>query len=147
MRQRWKLQTFDVKTAFLSGKDNDRELYFRPPKEGLPGVPPGSLIKIIKGVYGLKEAPRLWYLKAKETLVKCGWEELSCARAVFVKRDKSGKCCGMLVLHVDDACFAGSGPDFEHCVKETRKAFKLGAEHEWEFDFSVDASNNMMIIQ
>ena len=63
---------FDVKTIFLSGKDHDRELYFRPPKEGLPGVEEGSLIKIIKGVRGLKEAPRLWYLKAKETLFKCG---------------------------------------------------------------------------
>ena len=59
VRRQWRLKTFDVKTAFLSGKDSDRALYFRPPKEGLPGVEEGSLIKIIKGVYGLKEAPRL----------------------------------------------------------------------------------------
>ena len=91
----------------------DERFNFRPPKEGLHGVPPGSLIKIIKGIYGLKEAPRLWYLRARETLLKAGWEELKTASAVFVCRNKSGECAGMMVLHVDDACYAGHGPEYE----------------------------------
>ena len=35
----WKLGSFDVKTAFLSGEAQSREIYVRPPKDGLPGVP------------------------------------------------------------------------------------------------------------
>ena len=31
--------------------------------------------------------------------------------------------------------FAGSGPEYDACVDATRKAFKLGAEHEGKFDF------------
>ena len=135
VRSKWALRTFDVKTAFLSGEHTDRELYFKPPKEGLPGVPAGCLIRVVKGIYGLKEAPRLWYLKAKETLIACGWEELSIAKAVFVCRNAKGQCVGMLVLHVDDACYGGSGPEYDACVAKTRQAFKLGSEKEWDFEF------------
>ena len=46
-RKKWRQRTFDCKPAFLTGRDHDRELYVRPPKEGLPGVAPGSLIKLV----------------------------------------------------------------------------------------------------
>ena len=112
--------TFDCKTAFLTGKEHDREIYCRPPKEGLPGVAEGSLLKLVKGAYGLREAPRLWYLKAREVLLEAGFEELQTAKACFVLHDRSGKTpinVGMLVLHVDDACFAGEGPLFEQSTE------------------------------
>ena len=54
-----------------------REIYCRPPKDGLPGVHPDSLLKVNAGVYGLREAPRLWYLKANRILLEAGWEELN----------------------------------------------------------------------
>ena len=60
--KRWTVGTFDVSSAFLTGNDHERQLYFRPPKEGLPGVPDGSLIQVKKGLFGLREAPRLWWL-------------------------------------------------------------------------------------
>ena len=82
-RYRWRLKTFDCKTAFLTGKSHDRDIYVRLPKEGLPGVENGSLIKLIKGAYGLREAPRLWHLKAKETVEKAGFEELRTGRGAF----------------------------------------------------------------
>ena len=76
VRSKWKLRTFDVKTAFLSGEEQTRDIYVEPPKDGLPGVPKGSLLKLVKGVYGLKEAPRLWDLKARDLITQCGWKEL-----------------------------------------------------------------------
>ena len=84
----------------------------KPPPEGLPGVAPGSLLKIQKGAYGLREAPRLWYLKAREVILGCGFEELQTAKASFVLRDKTKPeqpLVGMMVLHVDDACYGGEG--------------------------------------
>ena len=83
-----KLGTFDCKTAFLTGREHDRDIYCKPPKEGLPGVPPRSLIKLVKGAYGLREAPRLWYLRAKDILKDAGFEELQTAKACFILRDK-----------------------------------------------------------
>ena len=74
VRKKLKLGTFDCKTAFLTGKEHDRDIYCLPPKEGLPNVPDGSLLKLVKGAYGLREAPRLWYLRAKEVLLEAGFE-------------------------------------------------------------------------
>ena len=138
VRRQWHLRTFDVSTAFLSGKAHNREIYMRPPPEGLPGVPPGSLLKIVKGAYGLREAPRLWYLKAREVLMECGFEELKTAKACFVLRDKTktdNPLCGMLVLHVDDACYGGDGLYYKSVIDNVLKQFKIGNQKEKEFDF------------
>ena len=50
-----KLGSIDCKTAFLTGKEHDRDIYCHPPKEGLVGVPEGSLLKLVKGAHGLRE--------------------------------------------------------------------------------------------
>ena len=130
-----KLGSFDCKTAFLTGKAHDREIYCRPPKEGLPGVVPGSLIKIIKGAYGLREAPRLWYLRARDILLEAGFHELQTAKACFVLHDEKGENKGMLVLHVDDACFSGEGPEWEKAMAHLRSKFTIGKEEYGEFTF------------
>ena len=54
----------------------------------------------------MTEAPRLWYLWARELLVEIGFVELCCARAVFILQDK-GRTVAMLTLHVDDGLLAG----------------------------------------
>ena len=95
-----------------------REVYVKGPKEGLPPVKdkdgktiqqrlaPFSLLELIKGAYGLTEAPRLWYLRARKLLTQIGFEELKCARAVFTYRAK-GALVAMLTLHVDDGLVYG----------------------------------------
>ena len=111
VRRKWPICSFDVSTAFLWGDEQTRELYCRSPKDGLPGVHPDSLLQVNTGVYGLREAPRLWYQKANRNLTSCGWEELKTARSTYVCRDPhTGHVVGMLLLYVDDACYAGRGP-------------------------------------
>ena len=44
----WRLAAGDIEAAFLNGVVSKRNLYFEPPKRGLPGVEPGSLIEIVK---------------------------------------------------------------------------------------------------
>ena len=102
VQRHWKLTTFDVKTAFLSGEQQEREIYVRPPKDGLPGVPADALLQPLKGVFGLKEAPRLWYLAARKKCEEAGFEELRTAKSTFVIRNPDGSLAGILVLHVDD---------------------------------------------
>ena len=75
LRRRWKCLLFDVSTAFLSGKDLTRDLCVRPPHD-LKRIHAGELWQILRSAYGLSEAPRLWYMKAKEDLSRCGFEEL-----------------------------------------------------------------------
>merc|ERR1712012_1002763 len=136
VRRQWNLGSFDCKTAFLTGKGHGRDIYCYPPKEGLPGVAPGSLLKIVKGAYGLREAPRLWYLRAKEVLLEAGFEEMQTAKACFLLRDQKTRITtGMLVLHTDDACFSGKGPQFERALAYCRSKFIIGKEEYDSFIF------------
>jgi len=103
---------FDVTAAFLSGMSMTREVYVRAPvgglpaAEGHPAIGPERLLRVLKGAYGLTEAPRLWYLRARALLKECGFEELRCARAVFTLRS-AGRLVAILTLHVDDGMLFG----------------------------------------
>ena len=89
----WTGEVFDVMTAFLTGKSLDRQVFVRAPKEGLPATngwaaqPPFAILELLKGAYGLTEAPRLRYLRAREVLTQIGFVELKMARAVFTLRE------------------------------------------------------------
>ena len=73
-REKWALLTADVQAAFLKREfqDKDRVLYCWPPKNGpaFRGVQPRSLLLILKGVFGLNDAPRQWWEKISEVLVQ-----------------------------------------------------------------------------
>ena len=47
----WKVSVGDIRAAFLNGIPAPRELYFRQPKRGIPGLQPGQLIEVLKGVF------------------------------------------------------------------------------------------------
>ncbi|CAE7228738.1 RE1, partial [Symbiodinium sp. CCMP2456] len=108
--RRWQAWLFDVSTAFLSGKQVGRDLYVRPPGD-LPGLRPGELWQLLRSAYGLAEAPRLWYQRAKELLKEIGFEEIPFAPSTFVYRKKQGEndwvVLSVLCLHVDDGLLVG----------------------------------------
>ena len=135
----WTLGTFDVADAFLSGENNSRRLYVRPPREGIPGVPDGSLLELVKGVFGLKESPRLWWLKLQKTVLDCGFTAVRGVPGVFLfkepaKGQSTGQVVGMLVVHVDDGCWAGTGPHFERAQTKLRKGLAIGKEASGTFE-------------
>ncbi|CAE7928562.1 RE1, partial [Symbiodinium sp. KB8] len=128
MKFGWSFWLFDVSTAFLSGKAVDRDLYVQPPKD-LKCVNPAVLWKILKSAYGLSEAPRLWYIQAKDLLKRCGFEEIPWVPATFLKK-RQGKVVAMLCLHVDDGFLAGQkGREIEQAKKEINDVFSI---KEWQ---------------
>ena len=76
----WQGQTFDVAIAFLSGEKTERQVYIRAPREGLPAaagtdsISPLRIKEALKGAYGLAEAPRFWYLRARKLLEQAGFK-------------------------------------------------------------------------
>jgi hypothetical protein len=84
-------------------------------------------------VFGLKEAPRLWYLAARKRCQEAGFEELHTAKSTFVVRNSDGTPAGMLVLHVDDGCWAGEGPAFAKAQKRLRGLLNMGKEESGDF--------------
>ena len=70
----WKIHSVDVKSAFLQGKGINRDVYVRPPKE----AETTKLWKLQTTVYGLYDAPRVWYLSVKEVFkkIRCNKEQI-----------------------------------------------------------------------
>ena len=82
-RDKWALLTTVVQAAFLKREyqDKDRVMYCWPPKNG-PGLQPGSLLLILKGVLGLSDAPRkLWEKISQKNSSKSGLRSSECVLA------------------------------------------------------------------
>ena len=131
------IMTFVVLTDCLSVQVLQRELYVRAPRDGLPavsGLPrikPYKLLTLLKGAYGLTEAPRLWYLKARSLLESVGAVELKIARAAFVFREKSKEgtdgLIAILSLYGDDGLLLGDprDPRFQQIKKKVASVFNI----------------------
>jgi len=67
----------------------------------------GALVEIIKGVFGLPDAPRAWWLEFSGTLLRdFGFVNLKLDLAYFVWRDPQRNALAiMIIVHVDNiAC-------------------------------------------
>jgi hypothetical protein len=97
-----KLQHLDVETAFLNAPLNET-IYMRPPKDL---VLPGQLWKLLKGVYGLKQANRLWNRYIQKGLEALGYTQTKTDSCLFYKPCSSNsKLPNVIALHVDDFIF------------------------------------------
>ncbi|CAE7234040.1 pol [Symbiodinium sp. CCMP2456] len=72
-------------------------------------LPKGCLAKVLKGVFGLADAPRQWWVKLSKSLEARGWQRSALDQAVWFLWDgpERKKLCGMIVSHVDDLLFGG----------------------------------------
>eukprot|EP00435_Cladocopium_sp_Y103_P030110 s1767_g7.t1 len=121
----WRLAAGDVEAAFVNGIESRRGLYFEPPRQGLPGVADGSLIEIVKGIFGLSNSPRLWWQKLASELrnmeIKVGEEILKLQHhdydpCLLLLRNMGGELKGTLMCHVDDLLIA-AGPEELHALQ------------------------------
>ena len=69
-------------------------MYAEPPKAWsgpkLEGVPEGSLIRLTKGVFGLNDAPRLWWTRLRKALIRHGGRQSKMDPSLFIF-EKNGK--------------------------------------------------------
>ena len=66
----WTIRIGDIRAAFLNGVQSSGRLFFRQPARGIPGLRPGQLVEILKGVFGLATSPKLWWLKLSTDLLQ-----------------------------------------------------------------------------
>lgn len=103
--QGWKLWQLDVKNAFLYG-DLDKDIYMEQPLSYTLKAHPGHVCKLKKALYGLKYAPRAWYVKIVEFLQFYGYHSTNANSSMFVKKD--GHLHMVVLLYVDDMIVTGS---------------------------------------
>ena len=111
----------DIKSAFLQGKNLDRNVLVKPPSEANDE---GKLWLLKKGAYGLIDGSRLFYLELKETLEKLGLKVVSGDPALFTLH-KNGQLLGIVCLHVDDLFMTGNNLFKQIMTKELSKYFKF----------------------
>ena len=141
----WTLNSLDVKTAFLQGRQIDRDIYIRPPKEAKTTM----LWKLKKTVYGLADASRSWYLKLKEELIKLNGKPMKLDGSIFVWYDK--RLIGIMFVFVDDVIWAGTST-FTPIIDQLKAVFKIGTENSQSFTYVgstlfQDENSNIFINQ
>ena len=127
----WKIKSLDIKSAFLQGKDIDREVYLVPPQE--IESRPNILWKLNKTIYGLNDASRKWYLKVKETLENLGVTMSIYDEALFYYKEE-GKLDGLIGTHVDDFLYVGSNNFEEKVIDKVREVFEISKESSQSFN-------------
>ncbi|KAL0399945.1 UNVERIFIED_CONTAM: Retrovirus-related Pol polyprotein from transposon RE1 [Sesamum radiatum] len=93
----WPLHQLDINNAFHHGY-LEEDLYMTPP-EGY-SVPPGSVCKLERSIYGLKQASRQWNAELTLKLVDFGFIQSGHDHRLFTKQTSLGLMA--LLVYVDD---------------------------------------------
>jgi len=81
--QDWEIEHVDVKSAYLNAPLKEM-IYMRPPRGVLKPGQQGKYCRLLKGLYGLKQAGRGWYLEMSNMFLKeMGFKRSAVDHAVF----------------------------------------------------------------
>ncbi len=97
------MMQLDVKTAFLYG--TLEEVYMHQPEVFvLPGRE-GEVCRLIKSIYGLKQASRVWNVKFNEFIISFGLKRSQCDSCIYYRHLRQGEIdeeITFFILYVDD---------------------------------------------
>ncbi|GJT15378.1 zinc finger, CCHC-type containing protein [Tanacetum coccineum] len=84
----WQVHHLDVKSAFLHG-DLKEEVYVTQPEGFVQQGNSGKVYKLIKALYGLRQAPRAWNVKLDQTLKSLDFMNVKLEKAVYTRGSKT----------------------------------------------------------
>ena len=127
---RWQLGFLDFTQAFHSGDKIERTIYATQPREGIPGLAEGQLLKLEKVCYGLTDGPLAWYQHLRRYLVQeLNYVQSLADPCVFysLRKTTNGqqRLGGVIAVATDDLLHGG---DEEHLqqMSKIQKKYKLG---------------------
>jgi hypothetical protein len=111
------IEQMDVKTAFLYG-NIDHEIYVEQPHHMADGT--SKVCKLRKALYGLKEAPRIWYPTLTNFLRNLGFEPITADLGIFVRSNI------YIAVYVDDLLIVGpSIAEIKRIKRSLRNRFQM----------------------
>ncbi|GMF31986.1 unnamed protein product [Phytophthora fragariaefolia] len=111
----------DFVTAFLNGPIGEADIYMEQPDYVNDGS--GRVCKLQQSLYGLRQAPRIWYRMLDKYLRKCGFKRTKMDAGVYVRTVGANKV--YVAVYVDDLLIVGKEPDIEMVIAELRSKFKI----------------------
>ncbi|KAK9114554.1 hypothetical protein Syun_021351 [Stephania yunnanensis] len=99
------LYQMDVKSAFLNGFINE-EVYVEQPPGFEDHEHPGHVYHLQKALYGLRQAPRVWYDRLSAFLLEKGFKKGTLDPTLFILIEKHDML--LVQIYVDDIIFGSS---------------------------------------
>ncbi|GJW65201.1 zinc finger, CCHC-type containing protein [Tanacetum coccineum] len=110
------IHQMDVKTAFLDG-ELEEEVYMNQPQGFIMPGNENKVCKLIKSLYGPKQAPKQWHQKFDEVVLSNGYLLNQANKCVYSKFDETSK--GVVIcLYVDDMLIFDTDQDQVDLTKE-----------------------------
>ena len=158
----WTTFSADISTAFLQGKEHaaERTLWIKLSHEAnrMLGLPTdgSKLLRLKKPMYGLCDAPRAWFLEAKERLTSLGAQQHPLDACCYLlydhnaprdhwttttdtngNRHQSPPLCAIFGLHIDDiiGCADSNNATYKHFKQQLQQRFKFRT---WEEGISFE---------
>nr|GEW93777.1 putative ribonuclease H-like domain-containing protein [Tanacetum cinerariifolium] len=117
----------DVKSAFLYGTIEE-EVYVCQPLGFKDPDHPDKVYKVVKALYGLRQAPRAWYETLANYLLEHGFQRGKIDQTLFIKKQKGDIL--LVQIYVDDIIFGTINKDlcksFEKLMKDKFQMSSMG---------------------
>ena len=121
-KNNWEVHHLDVKTAFLNGEISE-DVYIVQP-EGFEIVGQEHMVyKLLKALYGLRQALRAWYAKLNSCLESLGFLRCPYEHAVYTKKEGNENL--LIAVYVDDLLVTGSSKTM---IEQFKKQMNLKFE-------------------
>lgn len=101
----WAVHQLDITAAYLNGII-DAEIYMTQPPGYVDPANPNKVCKLQKGLYGLKQAGRLWYEVIVACIIELGFVQATADVCIFVLWVNGVVVC-VIALYVDDFIITG----------------------------------------
>lgn len=95
----WEVHHLDVKSSFLNGKLQEK-VYVMQPEGFEKENQEHKVYRLLKALYGLRQAPRAWYARLNNYLLSIGFVKCPHEHAVYIRREGSESL--IVGVYVDD---------------------------------------------
>jgi hypothetical protein len=140
----WKIFQLDVKSAFLIGYLQEK-IFVDQPLGFVVGGEEEKVYLLKKVLYGLKLAPRAWYSRIDEHLLKHDFKKSLSESTLYIRNSNSDYV--MVSLYVDDLFVTGNNPRMIDQFKaEMIKVFEMKGLGEMSYFLSMEVQENQRVI-
>jgi histone deacetylase 1/2 len=134
--KRWPTRQLDVSNAFLHGT-LDEQVFCQQPSGFVDAARPHAVCLLNKSLYGLRQAPRAWFTRFANFVVKLGFQATRSDSSLFVLRRSHD--VAYLLLYVDDMVLTASSNDLlQRIVDDLRGEFAVKDMGALRFFLGID---------